>query len=96
MDNQKTKELYAQIERERQKMINCDHNFGKAVYDPYTKMEPYGIKLEGHGSDVYSVPEGYSEVEKPRWKRVCTKCGYEQFTEKTETVVVSSSTQPKF
>jgi hypothetical protein len=96
MNNNKIEDLQAQIERERQRIANCKHIFGEPVYAPYEKMVPYGFKLDCHGSDCYTVPEGYNKRLTPRWKRVCTICGGEQFTEQTENIVTASHTQPKF
>lgn len=94
--NQKILDLQKQINEEQAKIATCKHSFGKVEYDPYVTQEPYGYKLEGHGSDVYSVPEGYRAVTKDRWKRVCTVCGYIQYTEKRERIVTDSCLQPKF
>jgi hypothetical protein len=94
--NQKILDLQKQIAAEQAKIAACKHDFGKVEYDPYLTTESYGYKLEGHGSDVYGVPEGYRPVTKDRWKRVCTICGYIQYTEKKECTIICSSENPKF
>jgi hypothetical protein len=94
--NQKIIDLQKQITAEQAKIANCKHIWGKVEYDPYKTQEPYGYKLEGHGSDVWPVPEGYREVTKDRWKRVCTICGCIQHTEKRERVITDFTMEPKF
>jgi hypothetical protein len=92
--NEKIKELYDQIKTEENKIRSCKHDFTEAKYDPETVNEPYGMKTVGRGSDVWYEPEGYRQVQKPRWSRKCKTCGFIQFTYEQETVVVK--TQPKF
>ena len=94
--NQKILDLQKQIADEQARIAECKHSFGKVEYVPYTTNEPYGYKLEGHGSDVYPVPEGYRPVTKERWRRVCTHCGFIQYTEKKECVVTDFKIEPKF
>lgn len=92
--NEKIKELQSQIERERQKVKDCNHEYGKPYFNPEKTREPYGYKLVGKGSDVWGEPEGYRDVEKPRWTRKCSKCGHEQHTYNEKPIV--SGHEPDF
>lgn len=92
MDSEKIRQLREQIEQEKNKMSKCSHAFSKAFYNPEKEMVPYGIHYEGKGSDPYPVADGYNEVDKPRWTRVCVICGGEQHTSKTK----STGSEPDF
>lgn len=92
--NKKIADLRAQIREEEKKMANCHHEFGTPFFDPETVTEPYGYKTVGRGSDVWTEPEGFHEVQKKRWTRVCTKCGKEEHTYKQVPIV--SGYQPEF
>jgi hypothetical protein len=92
--NQKILDLQKQIADEEAKIRTCKHSFGNPEYDPYETSVPANYKLEGHGSDVYTVADGYRQVSKDRWKRVCTQCGEIQYSEKTEIIVTSSEQRP--
>jgi hypothetical protein len=71
----------------------CSHDFPKeAKYDPETEKVPYGIKYEGHGSDLYPVASGYTDKEVPRWSRTCKLCGKIEYTKKQE----PTAFKPKF
>ena len=59
---------------------NCSHDWDKSTYDPESIRVPSGYELEKHGSDCWSVPTGYRTESKPRWKRVCKKCGKTEYT----------------
>lgn len=67
---------------------NCGHLWGEAIYCPeYTK----GYYVEGDPPGTMGVDwrGGYDVPSKTieRWKRVCKKCGKEEFTtNKTEQV----------
>jgi hypothetical protein len=54
---------------------HCRHEWSEPVYDPETVTEPYGTKFVAQGSDHWSEPEGYHQVQKPRWRKDCAKCG---------------------
>ena len=86
--NNRIKELQAEIERERRKIASCKHEYGKPFYNPEKVKEAYGYKPVAHGSDVWGEPEGYRDVDKPRWTRVCIHCGNEDHTDKQKAVVV--------
>ena len=57
-------------------------------------MEGYGYKMIQQGSDVWGDFQGYHEVEKPRWTRKCTECGFEQHT--TEQKPIIKGFEPDF
>ena len=92
--NDKIRQLQKEIEVEKIKIEKCDHNYGKSFYNPYKINEGYGCVTKGQGSDIWSDFEGYREVEKPRWTRVCTKCGNEDHTCKQKPIV--SGFEPDF
>lgn len=75
-------------------MLNCQHVFDKSFYNPFTTKEPYGYRTVGMGSDVWTEPEGYRDVEKPRWTRTCKKCGFEQHTDKKKSIIIKE--EPDF
>jgi hypothetical protein len=85
--NDKIIELQKQIEDEKQRISNCNHIFGKSKYDPETVREPCDYKLEAKGSDIWNVPTDYRDVTKDRWSKVCTKCGFIKYTNKTKPVI---------
>jgi hypothetical protein len=90
----KIKELQEQIRSEERKIANCKHTFGKAFYNPETVSEGYGYRQVAHGSDVWGEFQGYHDVEKPRWTRKCTECGYEEHTKKQKAIIVGQ--EPDF
>lgn len=92
--NAKIKALQEQIEIEKKRIANCKHEFGKAFYNPETVREPYGFKTVHQGSDVWTEPEGYHDVKKDRWTRICSTCGLEQHTNKQKPVI--SGHEPSF
>lgn len=92
--NAKIRDLLAQIEREKQKIDRCPHQFGPAFSNPETVREPYGYKTVVQGSDTWSEPAGYRDVQKPRWTRTCQTCGLEQHTDKHKPILVGN--EPDF
>ena len=92
--NDKIKQLNDQIQSELNKIKNCSHEFGAPYSNPETVMEPYGYRMVAMGSDVWGESEGVREVTKPRWTRVCKKCGLEEHTNKVEPIF--SGYKPKF
>jgi hypothetical protein len=92
--NDKIKELQRQIETEQHRINSCEHTYGEAFYDPETVQEPTGSHLVQQGSDVWCEADGYRSVQKPRWTRVCTRCGNKQHTYTQR--VVSTIKEPDF
>lgn len=90
----KLAELQKQIDEIKKRQATCSHNFGEPFYNPEKVMEPYGHKLVTQGSDAWGEPQGWHEVSKDRWTRVCTICEYEQHTSKQEAVI--KEYKPKF
>lgn len=88
------KNLQYKIDRLKQEMSRCPHDWNKPKYDPETIKESYGHKTVVQGSDVWLEPEGYRDSQKDRWSRECKECGYKEFTYTQE--VVSVEKQPKF
>lgn len=91
---EKIAELQAQIKQHEQAMQNCRHDFKDPIYDPETTREPYGYKMQAQGSDVWSVPEGYKDVQKDRWSRECKICGKKEYTYDQEPIITGR--KPKF
>lgn len=85
--NDKIKQLQAEIEREREKMRNCNHDFDKPFYNPETKMEPTGFRQVAQGSDIWTESTGYTEKSIPRWTRKCKICGKEEHTYKEKPII---------
>jgi len=94
--NEKIRDLQKQIESEEKKISNCDHNWGKSFSNPDTKLEPYGLKTVGRGSDVWTEAEGYRDVEVPRWTRVCTICEHEDHAYKQKPIIINKGLEPDF
>ena len=90
----KINDLQRQIAEEQAKVRNCKHDWTDTKYDPETVKEIYGYRIEAHGSDVWTVPEGYHDVQKARWSRTCKECGKVEYTYEQETVQVIK--KPKF
>lgn len=76
----KIESLQNQINQLKSQQATCTHEWGEVKYDPETIKVPYGSKNVGQGSDPWFVPEGYTDQQKARWKRVCKKCEKEEFT----------------
>ena len=91
---QEIEEHQARIKALNQQIANCHHDFKDAIYDPDVVKEPYGFKTVGQGSDIWTEPTGFHDVSKARWSRECKKCGYKQYTTKSEPII--SGTKPKF
>jgi len=85
--NQRIKYLQAQIQAEENRMSRCTHEWNEVFYNPETVKEGYGFKPVGRGSDMWHEYEGYHDVQKPRWTRICKKCGKEDHTDKQRPVV---------
>jgi len=98
MNNQKPadriRDAREAIRQAEEEIRRCQHTPGEPFYNPEKKMEGYGLKTVGQGSDVWSEYTGYQEVLVPRWTRRCTKCGNEEHTYEQEPIVVGQ--QPKF
>ena len=88
--NDRIKELQQQIELEQNRIRSCKHQFGTPYFDTETVIEEYGYKIVGQGSDVWGEPEGYRQVEKPRWARECSECGLIEFTYNTKPIIISN------
>lgn len=81
--------LLEEVRQEQQAMDNCSHgDWTEPIYDPETKRVPYGYKTVGHGSDVWTEPEGYRDETVNRWSRECKKCGKIEYTYTQEPVIV--------
>ena len=92
--NDNIKRLQEQIEAEKRKINNCQHNFDNSFFNPETTREPYGYRMVGRGSDVWGEPEGYRDVTKKRWTRKCKICGFEQHTYNQKPII--SGHEPAF
>lgn len=92
--NDNIKKLQEQIEVEKRKIANCKHIFDKPYYDPETTKEAYGYKMVAQGSDIWGEPEGYREVQKPRWARKCQICGNIEYTYSQKPII--SGHEPSF
>ena len=64
----------------RAEQASCSHEWDEVKYDPEIKKEPYGCKTVKYGSDIFTEPEGYHDVEHKRWSRTCKKCGKVEYT----------------
>lgn len=92
--NARIKELQAQIEAEEHRIKYCEHVFDKPFSNPEETVVPVGYDLEVHGSDVWPVSTGFKTISKPRWTRICTKCGGIQHTYTQRTIEVKQ--EPNF
>ena len=64
----KIKELNDLIESEHRKISGCrPYRYGKPYYDPITVKEACGFRTVNHGSDIWSEPTGYRDVQIDRW-----------------------------
>ncbi|CAE7860163.1 unnamed protein product [Symbiodinium microadriaticum] len=73
------KRLEHEIARE-QHACNCE--FGEPISDPIVTPNMVFSHYEGVGSDPNPVMKQSGNKTKPRWKRVCEKCGKVEYTEK--------------
>ena len=78
--NYNIRRLQEQIEAEKRKISNCNHDFDKPYYNAETVKEAYDYKMVANGSDIWYEPQGYHDVKKDRWTRKCKICGFEQHT----------------
>ena len=92
--NDNIKKLQEQIEAEKRKINNCNHDFDKPFYNAENVREAYGYKMVAQGSDVWHEPEGYRDVTKDRWTRICKSCGFEQHTYTQKPII--SGKEPTF
>lgn len=93
-NQQKINQLKAEIKRLEKETANCNHEWADVIYDPETTKEPYGNRQVGKGSDPWWEPEGYRDVQKPRWSRECKCCGKKEYTYTQEPIVIGN--KPKF
>lgn len=87
--NDRIRQLQEEIKKEQNRMAKCYHNFGEPFYNPEIVKEPYGCKITHQGSDMWCDPEGYRDVQKKRWTRVCSYCGKEEHTNKQKPVITN-------
>lgn len=92
--NEKIRKLLQEVEAQKEIMDKCKHSFNYPFYNPENSMEAYGTKMVAMGSDVWWEPEGYRQVQKDRWTRVCSKCGFEQHTDKQKPIITGQ--EPDF
>lgn len=92
--NDNIRRLQEQIEAEKQKISNCNHDFDKPYYNAEINKEAYGYKMIAHGSDVWYEPEGYRDVKKDRWTRKCKICEVEQHTYTLKPIITGQ--EPSF
>lgn len=92
--NDKIKKLQAEIELEKIKISNCNHQYGDPYYNPDVIHEGYGSVQDGSGSDPHWGYEGYRDVDRPRWTKKCNICGNEIHTYKQSPII--SGYKPKF
>jgi hypothetical protein len=85
--NEKIERLQAEIAAEERKIANCNHKFGKAIYDPETIKVGYGSVQDGAGSDPHWSYAGYRDEKKDRWSRKCKLCNYVEYTYKLKPIV---------
>lgn len=85
--NEKIRKLKEQIREEERKISNCSHDFETPFYNPKTVKEPTSWRFVYQGSDSYQEPTDYRDVQKPRWTRICKKCGLEQHTYEQKPIV---------
>lgn len=92
--NKRIEDLQRQIEEEKRKIENCNHEWGDAVYDPVIEKRGYGSVQDGAGSDPHWSFAGYEDVSVDNWTRKCKKCGHEQHTKEKAPVITHYA--PKF
>ena len=92
--NDKILQLQKQIRQEEEKIRNCNHVFGDSYFDPEIIMRGYGSVQDGAGSDPHWSYAGYEPVEKSRWSRKCSDCGFVQHTYDQKPII--KSYEPSF
>ena len=85
--NDRILQLRKEIEAEEEKIRKCKHIFGDPYFDPETVMEGYGSVQDGAGSDPHWSYAGYMPVEKDRWSKKCSNCGFIQHTYKQKPII---------
>lgn len=92
MISEEIEQLKERLEYLQKLQDNCDHQWGKTVYDPETKeimkwVEDYYVHMECF---YKQVPTGkYETID--RWSRTCKKCGLKQYTYESEVVKVKKN-----
>jgi hypothetical protein len=80
-------DLEAQLQRKREEadrlMRTCPHTWGDAVYDPIIR-EAYTVPGDPPGTMGvdWRGPSYVPRQETKRWKRICSKCGTVQYTQR--------------
>lgn len=89
--------LERQIADLKAQQARCHHEWGETKYTPYTGKQERILpgQYERHGVDVWPRST-FIDVEKPRWTRVCKKCGIAQHTEKQSDVPQPKKQVPDF
>lgn len=73
------------MDRERKAIEDCDHRFGKAVYDPEEIDDPI-TELRAHGFDVWPEIVRYHKKQVPRGSKTCEVCGKKIYATKQRPV----------
>ena len=73
----------ANLKRDIEQFVKaCRHDWGDPISDPIKTPRMVFSHYEGHGSDPTPRYKQAGWDTKPRWKRVCTRCGHTEFTER--------------
>lgn len=91
-EEQLKREYESKLSALRTEQKNCNHEWGEVKYDPEITKEAYGCELVFQGSDCWTRPTGYHDVEHKRWSRTCKKCGKVEYTKEQ----VATKYEPKF
>jgi hypothetical protein len=91
-EEQLKREYESKLAALRKEQNDCHHEWGETKYDPEIKSEPADFELVHQGSDCWSRPTRYRDVEYPRWSRTCKKCGKVEYTKEQ----VAVKYEPKF
>ena len=57
----------------------CMHEWSDPFFDPIRVVEPK-YKIAYQGSDAHPGLDGFEEVQKDSWTRICNECGKEEHT----------------
>ncbi len=89
--------LERQLADLKAQQARCAHEWGDAKYNPYTGKQERILhgQYETHGIHMYPRTT-FDDVEKPRWTRVCKKCGLTQHTEKQSDIPQPKQKAPDF
>ncbi len=89
--------LEHQLRDLKSQQARCAHEWGEPKYNPYMVKRERALHGQYTTHGIHQYPRTtFDNVEKPRWTRVCKKCGIVQHTENQRDIPQPKRQAPDF